>query len=1163
MSDNKNINLFASNIFKDQISFRRRLPEKHLDSIRIPGNLRRNVNNFIPGFLQNKVTKQIEIIIDKFFSKKENRIVLELPPYCGKTTATFVSAFLHTYNHAINSLIIYPNEEQRNLASKIIQKNLKEVNYHKYSILKLIDNQSFISSKEILQPKIYITDVYSLHNNILTNINFPEFWALMGFIAIENFEDYTDNFASNCAYLFRRLLARLEQYRTEYSFLATNSPIKNRLEVVSKLTGINIDDFDTIINVNTTHQPSQEIIHWYPPVNSIKLWEKDQFHIEIEDFHEELQRLIKYLVEKELSIAILWDKSLVTDDDIANITQKYEISEEPNCFIGNSLNQIRQILVKDDKDFDDIKFFLIVGLQKPLKTYLNRIKYLGAESNYKIFYSPQYPGLQKQIYDILENDTSLFNFTEITENKPKIDLKNEVIIDKHIDFLENEYTSIPVSVLNKYFNRNFIDRYNKKENRSKSGYYLYLNKNIKFIPGAKRSDSDLLYATQNNLFSIIDQKNEENLGKLPLNYVKAYCYPKGRFIHKNERFLVNNVDYSKNEIIVRTLEHESLATYKFSSYEINGDKQEWLDTYGFQNGLIKIQRGWAEVSEKILGVKRSLNYTEFDEDLYENAIDGFQKLKTRIIKLNCDELINLVEFEETINGEDQARINHIRKILHTIAHLLLESIKTKININTDEIKIKININANEYSLYFIDLTGFNESFSNQFEQGSIKELFEISEEILKKCPCERGCRSCIAVDYCNIAGCNLTNLSELNKLDTLDLISKLLNRRTEIIQLAREWKENPGELNINSAIGRDHETKKDEMENLAKAIIENKGLIKITNYYNSLFLTDLDINDLPITESTLAITLPRKQQIKYRPGLFEQILYTTIFYQRFHNYQFINNNFNDQLTYFNWDNIDDPENIPFAGDLVKEGSAVWFSIRMMEIFSDLEFFNYNIYNEQIRVHLAGLKVILQLEKIYGYYRTIKYKLKNGFNIKDFEQTYRTEINQQLNNIIHPDLKDTENTPIHLYCLQDQELLDNLNRTSFYLYYNSYPNIIDQGINELIRSKKKYNIAHVSNKDIRRVATTAMELALRNEVRTESLLKGLRKTNLIKTDENNRNYILCEECHDRDKCQVFTCCMLNGGRKHFVKLLLSIYGEGDHKNSFFARVKNVFFRRNEE
>jgi len=907
-------------------------------------------------------------------------------------------------------------------------------------------------------------------------------------------------------------------------------------------------------------------MHWYPPVNSIEN-KTGKPEINYEGYYKELNNLISGLMQTKKYVVILWERSVISDEDIANITNNFTVLQRDvtsELFIGNTLDEIRLKLVKEDMDFNDVDAFLLTGSRKPLAVYLEELKHVGSPNHLVIVYNHQTPSLQ---YDACREVNDANREVEISVKSLNLNLNDEKIIRNHKRFLKEEYPEIPNKTLQEfYFPKKFIELHTDEGVFSYE--YLFLNKDIKFLPKIKREYEQLLESSESSLFTLIRSQigKHEEIGKLANYTVRAYCYPQAMFVYQNElgagkhNYRILNVDYENKKVFVEKLSAHYTVTYKISKYDINEELQEDVsasEELSVFNGNIKVNKKYCKISETIFGTKQTNNFHEYQQNDYENPLTTFQDELLPVVKLKInthiiEELLNRdkKKTDDKNDTEWKATVGSFaKKVLHSLAHLLFESIKTKHSFSTDEIKLEIKTSGNDESeqsvnLYFIDLTGMNESFLNQFMQSdSINELFKIAEQILLQCPCNKGSKACIQIDYCNIPHCiDNVQLNHIHhdKLNVLRLVEFLLNREQEDIDLYLRYKTIEKIWDINkTGISYDHNHKMNELESFAKLIMEKKGGISFAgDYYDSSFLLIGEFSKTSPTDGppTLGICRSASKQIMYAPGLPEIMLYETIFHERFHNYSRIEEkgerNLHPDLEYFNWDNIDDQKNIPYIGLLVVEGSASWFSLRMMEYFAAIDYIQ-DVSKTYILEYLTGLRLLLMIEREYGYNETINL-LKSGFDITKYKNVYQTEIQQQLyEHLNSSDSSNNNKTPDWLRCLKNSDNTTSTNRVSYYLRAIRDQSKAMEGLNVYAGNKRPdKELRHIEERDIRSLAIMPSA-----EFTDDPIIVSVLGSIGLSPGDAPDDALLCERCASRDVCNLFIACMINGGRRIFNNILI--------------------------
>ncbi len=92
-----NKDLIKSNFYKNQVMYinpNGETPEHFTNDPQI--------NDFFNGFVHGKVLVQLKDTFELVINQDKPFTVLELPPYAGKTTATYASAFIKSYKSGRN-----------------------------------------------------------------------------------------------------------------------------------------------------------------------------------------------------------------------------------------------------------------------------------------------------------------------------------------------------------------------------------------------------------------------------------------------------------------------------------------------------------------------------------------------------------------------------------------------------------------------------------------------------------------------------------------------------------------------------------------------------------------------------------------------------------------------------------------------------------------------------------------------------------------------------------------------------------------------------------------------------------------------------------------------------------------------------------------------------
>jgi len=1187
--------------FKDQISFHTKVKSEEFKPTNIDSELSK-------GLFQNKTTQQLHDVYEQLSNNGKKNVILELPLYAGKTLVSFTLAYHYAHNLGKNAVIIYPSAIQRDIAFEFHKKHLAEKYFSKFPNFLLISNEEDLKTDFLYAPQIYITDIYSIQKFFIHTICEEIFWEQFQLCVLEDCNNYSEAFGSNCAYVIRRLLSKLDHYNQDYQLLCTTKPINNRMEFISMLTGVK--EFGEVANIDSAFVPEFEVFNWYPPINHLN-YDSSGVIVTRENFFNELKNLIQSLLEtnsKESYTAVLWEKYFISADDIATFTRKFVKKEEfiNKLVIGNNLNEVRLSLLKQGNklDLSDLRSIVIVGNKKPLRFYLTDLMHIGLNPKQIYFFDTQSPSLQYQIMEYLRNPKEIVQLTQ-TEKLPTLDLNDTTIINQHWSFLKDEQPRLSSGLLNKYFPEKFISTI-AQNNLSQKGNFLILNKDLKFFPREKRTDEQLHFSSKNTFFNMIlvEGGDRTNVGKMVDYEVRTKCYPNNILVLNKQKYFIKNIDWNNKIVNLEYHSGEPQLVYKVSNYfGFTFDEGYTPTTVTRLNNRVYLIRGNAQISEQILNLKTTQNFENYstagipDNNSFENVRLNYIEFRFPIQlferfyppeenpPINQEEEDEQEQLEQNNEINEEQRRNHIYEalfpILHTFGHLLIESIRVNNVLSLDEIKLYIPSldqllitgqieDENEHaqtewlycSVYLIDLTNRNLDILDSLYHNDVTSLLKIMEDILLQCPCEIGSNTCIKVDYCNIENCGITNqpnlvinqdnsitdtLNRLNKINTLRFICELLDKGEQKINNFVRWKRSLPERNLTSCIYENDKLK--EMVNIAKDIFTSKGIISLKNYYRSRFFTAQEVNE----STALGVTNPTTKDIAFRPGLTENELFETIFHEYFHNYEFDNyrpnspqNNINQQLSFFDWDEIDNPKNIPYVGLLVVEGAAVWFSLRMMEIFSDFSYLRL-ITDPSTRFmeYRAGLQLLLEVERKTGY-KNVFELLKKSFKVSDYENAFINVVNDETGRYL------SNSAQQRLWCLDIKHQLTNINRITYFLRILVEPTRNHMGLQEM-RTKQDKRVIHISAEEILRYANMTTE----QFVQDAQVTSILNKHGLTTMQWDGNNGFICEGC--ATNCNLFTACMLNGGRNIFREILLIKFPPPQHnsKPSLLRRI----FRRN--
>ena len=277
-NDTKNFeNIFNnSTINRSQTSFTLKVAKTDSDKPKI---IPQNLENFVNSdsiFLQHR-----EVL--KMTKNNNDKLLINLPPFCGKTTSVFLAAIHKSYSESGISLIVYPDSKHAEMAFKLMNNFLESYpficNGKGFNLITLIDDKHPVEYKDLIYPGIVLTDVFTLHKHILISITNRIFWQGINLVVIEDYHNYEDVKGLNCSFLFRRLFAKITTMKEksyiedkDFCVIGTSIQLNNCAEVFEELTSWRIPGEGKlpIITKNTQKMINHTFTHWFLPCNKVE-----------------------------------------------------------------------------------------------------------------------------------------------------------------------------------------------------------------------------------------------------------------------------------------------------------------------------------------------------------------------------------------------------------------------------------------------------------------------------------------------------------------------------------------------------------------------------------------------------------------------------------------------------------------------------------------------------------------------------------------------------------------------------------------------------------------------------------------------------------------------------------------------------------------------------
>jgi len=682
------------------------------------------------------------------YVRNGENVIITTPTASGKSLA-FNLPVLEEFSNNTDSkaLYIYPTKalshDQLINLQRLEEDTGININAHAYDRDTLKKDRFFIRDN----ARIVLTNMFELHLILFWHFQWCKFYSNLKFVIIDESHKYRGVFGSNVAFLIRRLRRIAEYYGSNPQFILSSATLANPLEFSEKLVGKTFK----LVDEDGSAKGEQNIVFFNPEKSDERSKKSDVqslFSLMImndlqticftrtKNETEELIRSVKnYLKSKDESLS----------DRIASYRGGYE--KEHRRYIEAGLKNRELIGVVSTNALEigmnigSLDAVLISSYPGTLTSTWQQAGRAGRgnETSLVILVASKNPLDQY----IIKNPDFLLN--GVNENAI-IDLENIEINSNHILCASSE---IPLTEyeLKEFFPEaktafeNLINE--KKLVKGLIGweYYTRGRDNPAMTYNLQRMDEEFLVSYKG--FGEWTEK---------IGIEEAYSKSFVGAIHK-----YNGIDYvvSKVDIPQHTIEVEKLyvdSNYKNSKKTylkiLNKINTKKIHDFSFYYGTLQIKEEFLKY-ETING-RRVYSEVDVPPYIYESKGMWFE--------LPNDYINNLETKFNDIEIVNQSVVGVLRSLLGLFPFYVM----------CDPCDIRGYVDKQEKKIFIYDShpggIGLSKKGIDVFN-----DLVKATYDMVKKCPCEDGCASCIYSTPCGI------NYDKLNKKGTIFLLEQILD----------------------------------------------------------------------------------------------------------------------------------------------------------------------------------------------------------------------------------------------------------------------------------------------------------------------------------------------------------------------------------------------------
>ena len=857
-------------------------------------------------------------VIDKL---QEDKNVLFLAPFnTGRTATSLLYSLDFLFNKHRSVLFVSANSFEKDVEIKFLTKILKEthldwlVDIH--DIKEEIEKMNYVG----LFPSINIVELKDLHYFLLPQHNkYASLFESLGLIIYDDFEKFSGNLASNLHFINKRLEIIYSYYNSDYKnlqYLILSKPFHESKGIVE---GIFNKGFE-ILNKDDKEIIPAKVFYWIPAFNKVDIkYNKENKTLirttQRESFIDDTYLLAIESLKKGKTTLIYYSNipfskyDLKNRDRYLNYTnrfQKVDLFSSNNIFIGYDWSDLTAQILDKGMNWEQIDTIIIALFSGSISDLRDYILHIGNSNSEIIITLPQTPSFQFEI-----NHPSL----EIRKDSKEIAKgesysifafsNGEGLLQKHQTISAFEMKNIP----DENYREKFFELWGESENCK-----IFFDQCEQFCKNLFEIEGYDIYSTAyDNYFTLVNQEGKT------LGTVDAHEIPDSYFINavicrQNERFKVSKISINERKIELDQLGEFSLP---LSQRELNKLSESNVRSYGFENLKFIIKD--CRVSAKFNAYKVSTG-----TDPHPTS---FNSINEDVINLNDIQIVGV-----EISGFTSAQ---------AFANIFNISLNTKISL--------YNLNPNYFtwngSSFFYNLG--SDDLKYLVNDANIRDILDRALTILIDCPCSDGCTGCLKdfkIDSINFS-----------KKELIQYLGGILKK--DNIQNIIRWKYD--------GIGQ-HKNLREDMLKFRQ--IRNKVIYEILNYKANMIIQDPYQEKFISTDdekwiSSAGLCHDAYKTVYIKPGFNEAIFTEICAHEYTHNWQ-NEGNLNQFFRYFNYDNIDDQNNIWFEGKLFSEGQANFFAAKVMDYYGLREM----VYSNEVQSYAQyreGLILLNYLEQKYG------------------------------------------------------------------------------------------------------------------------------------------------------------------------------------------------------
>lgn len=655
---------------------------------------------------------------------KGNNVCISTPTSSGKTLSYHIP-IIKSYLEDKNSkfLLLYPLKALAQDQREKLLKNAEVIT--PFFRCEIYDGDTSQHKREKIRkniPTCLISNPDMLHFGLLpSHYKWEEFFTNLKYIVLDEVHTYRGIFGSHISWIIRRLERILNYYDAKPTYITTSATIGNAYNFHIHL----FNKAFKIIKDNGAETP-RKFFYFLNPLDNLSA-------------HNVATRLFVSFIQQDIRTIVFTKARKITEIIYNNVVKAhpkykdkvssyrsgylpYERREiERKLFSGDLLGVISTSALELGIDIGNLDACILVGYPGSIINTFQRAGRVGrGHEPASIFMIMQQDALD---HYYAKNPEAFFekSFEDII-----IDPENIYISKKHIVCAAAE---LPLR-LNEFGEKTEILHTMIQDGllfEAQNGEIFFTNERNPHLKVSIRDAGDS--------YNIIDSKNKQIIGTVSGPRVFSECHEGAIYLHRGENYFVHRLDLAKKEILVR---HDK-SNYFTRPYIVKEtqilkvEKEKVEKSYFLAYGKLK-------VTENVVGYEK--------KDLSNQNLIGKEELDLPPYTFETMGLIFNIS-QEIIKKLEDKKFHHMGS-LHAIEHAMIGLLPAVVMCD------RFDIGGICYT--FHPQTGSSSIFIyDSYEGGAgltligfekFSKLLSITLELLKNCPCQFGCPSCIHSPKC-------------------------------------------------------------------------------------------------------------------------------------------------------------------------------------------------------------------------------------------------------------------------------------------------------------------------------------------------------------------------------------------------------------------------------